>query len=274
MESDCPRYLERASRHVSQEEKFDPKTGFKQRNRDTEVEASIEDHCARFGLTPRDAVQLFPVLARRQALKRFLAHVELFKQTLGVPGDIAELGVFRGLGLFTWANLLEAYCVGDRTKIVFGFDNWAGFSKFSPQDGAMYEGAGKVIGGFNPGQYQAELDSAIGIFDSDRFIPQKKRIRLVPGDIEQTVRAFVDENQGVRFSLVHFDCDLYAPTKAALEAIWPRVSRGGVVMFDEYGIHDWPGEAKAVDEFFADKPGIKLQTFDWTNAPAAWVLKP
>jgi hypothetical protein len=43
--------------------------------------------------------------------------------------DIAELGMFRGLGLMTWANLLESYCIGDRTKIVYGFDNWKGFGK-------------------------------------------------------------------------------------------------------------------------------------------------
>jgi len=45
-------------------------------------------------------------------------------------------------------------------------------------------------------------------------------------------------------------------------------------MFDEYGIHDWPGETAAVDQFLADRPGLRLQTFDWTNAPAAWLVKP
>jgi hypothetical protein len=257
-----------------QNEKFDSTTGFKTSGSDVEIEQSIADHCAEFGISPLDAVRHFAVLARRQSLKRYLAHTELFKKTLGVPGDIAELGVFRGLGLFTWANLLEAYCIGDRTKMVFGFDNWTGFSSFSPQDGAHKENAGKVVGGFDPGRYKRELENAIKIFDRDRFIPHKPRIKLVEGDIEQTARSFADENPGIRFSLIHFDCDLYAPTQAALEALWPRVNRGGVVIFDEYGIHDWPGETAAVDEFFADKPEIRLQTFDWTNAPAAWLVKP
>ena len=259
---------------MSQNEKFDSTTGFKLSGGDADVEKSIAEHCAKFGLSPLDAVRHFAVLARRQQLKRFLAHSELFRRTLGVPGDIAELGVFRGIGLFTWANLLEAYCIGDRTKIVFGFDNWTGFSGFSPQDGVQKETAGKVVGGFDPGQYKAELENAIKIFDSDRFIPHKARIKLVEGDIEKTSRAFVQENPGVRFSLVHFDCDLYAPTKAALEAFWPRINRGGLVIFDEYGIHDWPGETAAVEEFFADKPEVKLETFDWTNTPAAWAVKP
>ena len=86
------------------------------------------------------------MLARRQALKRFLAHVELFKMTLDVPGDVAEFGVFRGFGLFTWANLLESYCIGDRTKVVYGFDNWQGFTGFSEQDSVPFADAGKTVG--------------------------------------------------------------------------------------------------------------------------------
>src|SRR5882757_7120099 len=111
--------------------KFD---GFKKMGIDADVEDAIKQHLAKHSIDPLDAVKLFPVLARRQLLKRFLAHVELFKMTLDVPGDIAELGVFRGLGLMTWANLLESYCIGDRTKIVYGFDNWQGFTDFSEQD--------------------------------------------------------------------------------------------------------------------------------------------
>jgi Macrocin-O-methyltransferase (TylF) len=256
------------------EARLDEASGSKLYSPDAEIERRIAEHCDSFGIGAADAVKLFPVLARRQHLKRFLAHTQLFQQTLNVPGDIAELGVYRGLGLMTWANLLEAFCIGDRTKMVFGFDNWAGFTGFSPQDGAEKTEAGKAIGGFNPADFKRELLSAIDIFDNDRFVPWKGRIKLIDGDIALTVPSFLSENPGVRFSLVHFDCDLYEPTRAALEAIWPRLSRGGILIFDEYGIHDWPGETAAVDQFLADKPDLRLQTFDWTNAPAAWLVKP
>jgi len=255
-------------------EAFDKGSGFKVYSPDAKVEAAIAEHCEKHGISPADAVKLFPVLARRQNLKRFLAHAELFKMTLDVPGDIAELGVFRGLGLMTWANLLEAYCIGDRTKTVIGFDNWSGFSGFSPEDGRQKAEAGKIVAGFDPSAFKAELAEAIAIFDSDRFVPWKPRINLVDGHIEQSVPKHLADNPGIRFSLVHFDCDLYAPTKAALDAIWPRVSRGGVVIFDEYSIHDWPGETKAVDEFLETQPSLMLRKFDWTNAPASWLSKP
>lgn len=237
---------------------------------DANIAQLLYEHCDGYEIDPLDSIKLFPVLARRQWLKRFLAHAELFKLTIDVPGDIAELGVYRGAGLFTWANLLEAYCIGDRTKVVYGFDNWQGFTELSPQDG-IPEGD-KVVGGFNPARYKNELQSAVEIFDADRFANWKPRIQLVEGPIEQTVRDFVDLHTGCRFSLVHFDCDLYAPTKAALEAIWPRVASGGVVLFDEYAMKEWPGETQAVDEFFADK-NVQLRKLTWNNTPGAYVVK-
>lgn len=253
---------------------IDQTDGFKKSSLDSTIELRLAEHCQTYDISPLDAVRHFAVLSRRQALKRFLAHTELFRMTMDVPGDIAELGVFRGNGLMTWANLLEAYCIGDRTKVVYGFDNWKGFSSLAPQDGHEDQHSGKVAGGFNPGRYLDELRDAIEIFDADRFIPMKPRIKLVEGDIEQSVPSFIESNPGVRFSLVHFDCDLYRPTRAALECLWDRVVRGGIVIFDEYAIADWPGESRAVDDFFIDKPDVRLRTFSWTNTPGAYLVKP
>lgn len=248
--------------------------GFQKSGSDEAVENALAQHCLKHNITPLDAVKLFPVLARRQWLKRFLAHSELFRHTLEVPGDIAELGVFRGLGLFTWANLLEAYTIGDRTKTVWGFDNWRGFTNLAPEDGEIVDSVQKHAGGFSPETFFLELQDAISIFDSDRFIPWKKRIKLVEGNIENSVPLVLKKFPGVRFSLVHFDCDLYQPTKIALEAIYSRVSRGGVIIFDEYSIVDWPGETQAVDEFLTQHSELSIRKLTWTNAPAGYLIKP
>jgi len=45
-------------------------------------------------------------------------------------------------------------------------------------------------------------------------------------------------------------------------------------LFDEYGIPEWPGETQAVDEWIKDKPELRLKTLTWTNAPAAFLIKP
>lgn len=247
--------------------------GLKKTGLDNEIEEDLKKHCEKYNINAVDALKMFSVLIRRQWLKRFLAHSDFFRKTLEIPGDIAELGVFRGLGLMTWANLLEAFCVGDRTKMVYGFDNWKGFTKIMTQDGGAIDYVNKSEGGFSPENFYDELKEAIAIFDKDRFIPWKARIRLIEGNIEETAWKFVEDNPGVRFSLIHFDCDIYKPTKAALDAFWPKLSRGGIMLFDEYAIHDWAGETQAVDDFLADKPGISVKKLSWTNVPAGYIVK-
>ncbi len=159
--------------------------GFKKTGLDEDIEENLIKHMEKYKIAPIDALKLFPVLARRQWLKRFLAHNEMFLKTLEVPGDIAELGVFRGQGLMTWANFLESYCISDRTKIVYGFDNWKGFVSISREDGADIDELQKFEGGFSPEAYYDELKDAIKIFDSDRFIPWKDRVKLVEGNISK-----------------------------------------------------------------------------------------
>ncbi len=246
--------------------------GFRKTGLDNEIEEALIEHCNKYNISPIEAIKLFPVLARRQWIKRFLAHHEMFVKTLEIPGDIAELGVFRGQGLMTWANFLESYCISDRTKIVYGFDNWKGFTSITDKDGSDIEDLQKYEGGFSPEDYYNELRNAIKIFDNDRFIPWKSRIKLIEGNIEETIPKFVKDNPGVRFSLVHFDCDMYEPTKIGLQYFWDRLSRGGIFLFDEYAIKDWPGETQAVDEFFADK-NVQIKKLQWNNVPAGYVIK-
>lgn len=253
---------------------FDAASGFKAYGHDAKINDMLDQHFEEFGLGPADVLKNWTTLVRRQNIKRFLLQSDLFRQTLDLPGDIAELGVYRGAGLLTWANLLEAFAIGDRTKTVYGFDNWAGFTGFQPEDGQEKPGAGKVVGGFNPANFRRELESAIKIFDADRFVPWKPRIKLIDGAVETTLPAFLEQEPGIRFSLVHFDMDVYEPTRVALDVLWDRVVPGGVLIFDEYGIPDWPGETRAVDAFLARHPGLRLETVSWTNSPAAWLVKP
>lgn len=243
---------------------FDGRTPYRE---DMDIEAAIDRQLE--GLRPSDVLQAFPIYARRVHLKRFLAHYELFRMIMDWPGDIVELGIYRGVSLMSWANFLEIHCMGDRQRKVWGFDNFTGLSALAPQDGMEQPSVGKVEGGYRDGGKM--LEEAIGIFDSDRFLPRKDRVTLVAGDICETVPQWTIDNPGVRISLLHFDCDLYKPTLTALKALWPLVVSGGVVAFDEYGIPPWEGESKAVDEFFGS---VQLQRFTWSSNPGAYVIKP
>ena len=192
--------------------------------------------------------------------------------SMHLPGDIVELGVYRGASLMAWANFLEVRNMGDRAKQVIGFDNWKGFTSFDKKDGKEDPRVNKVLSGYDATVFKDILEGAIAIYDKDRFISYKPRIILVSGDIEETVPQFVEKNSGLRISLLHIDCDLYQPTKTALEFLWPRVVNGGVVIFDDYGIRPWEGESTAADEYFEGK-NIVLRRLDWAMSPSAYIIK-
>lgn len=239
---------------------------------DDDIEKKLEEHFEKYSISKRELVRNFQIYARRVFLKRFLSHYQLYMKTVNLPGDIVELGVYRGLSLMSWANFLEIHNMGDRAKQVIGFDNWAGFKSFSGEDGAEDPRVNKIIGGYNGGEFKEILDDAIKIYDADRFIPHKPRIILVDGDIEESVPKFINENPGLTISLLHIDCDLYRPTKIAMENLWDRLVKGGVLILDDYGIRPWEGETRAINEFFEERD-VKIMRFEWSHFPGAFVVK-
>lgn len=241
---------------------------------DDQIEKKLENLFKKNAMSGMDILKNFPIFSRRVTLKKFIAHYELFRKIINLPGDIVELGVYKGLSLMSWANFLEIRNMGDRHKKVIGFDNFSGFTKFHSKDGNTNKKVNKVIGGFNSKNFEKTLLEAIKIFDEDRFIPYKKRVHIVKGNVEKTVTQYFKKNPGIRISLLHFDLDLYAPTLKTLKFLWPLVVNGGVVIFDEYGIPPWEGESKAVDEFLRKNDlKSKLKRFEWTSNPGAYLIK-
>jgi len=240
---------------------------------DEEVWQRIETVVGRAGHSLTDVLESFPVYARRVNITRFLAHYELYRKVSHLPGNLVDCGVYRGVSLFEWAKFLEIFHGGDRTRRVFGFDNFAGFTSLNEKDGPDYAHANKVQGGWDAGPFYEELKEHVEIFHQDSFVPRAKRIVLVEGDLTETARDFVADNPGFRISLLHLDVDLYEPTLAALEAFYPCVVSGGLVVFDEYGQTEWAGESKAAEEYFgADFPAI--EKFPFSSLPGAFFRKP
>ena len=72
--------------------------------------------------------------------------------------------------------------------------------------------------------------------------------------------------------MLHLDLDTYEGTKAALEAIYPVVSRSGDILMEEYGARGW-GESDAVDEFFSTRT-VNLQVVPHAYSPTPFAVKP
>lgn len=217
----------------------------------------------------------WPVYTKRILMTRFLAHFELFKMTMDLPGSIVELGVSRGVSFFSFHKFLEIFLPTDTSKKVYGFDSFEGLNNFHEHDGQTAHDAtnDKKVGGWSAENVEGEIFDLCALFNQDNILA-RERSRLIKGRIEDTLEKFLEETPGLRINLLHLDMDLYRPTYFALEHLWDLVVPGGVVVFDEYALPPWGGEAKAFDEFVAQrKLKVKLKKFSWCLTPTAYCIK-
>ncbi len=217
----------------------------------------------------------FPVFTPRFNLARFLAHYEIFKRIIEVPGVVVDLGVFRGGSTFTWAKLCEIFCPTDIRKTVIGFDTFSGFPKIGIEDGPEDPTQGVVAGGyFGGGSIEADLALAQEAMNHDRHLRHKNRIEIVKGDVCETIPKFVFERgEGLKVALLNLDLDLCEPTRVALEYFVPKMARGGIIVVDEYAVDTFGGETKAVDEYFVKNFGKRPRVikFPWHSNPTGFI---
>ena len=173
--------------------------------------------------------------------RRLLHFERLMQQIQGVDGRIVECGVGPGRAIFAFSVISESL---GRPREIWGYDTFEGMPPPQEQEGS--ENAHKGGWWSYSREHVRELLRLHGIEES--FIRDK--ITFVPGDLRDTLPSY----DGAPIALLHLDVDFYASYKSALEFLYPHLSKGGIVAFDEYGSATWIGATRATDEFFADRP--------------------
>lgn len=87
-----------------------------------------------------------------------------------------------------------------------------------------------------------------------QIIGQNNFIRFHKGFIPDTFKKLETE----KISFAHIDVDLYKSVMDCCNFIYPRLSIGGIIIFDDYGAPSCPGATKAINDFFRDKPNVPL----------------
>lgn len=199
-----------------------------------------------------------------ERLRKLLVRADLLQSVLSLPGDVVECGVFKGAGVMTWLKLLQIYDAGSHRRVV-GFDTFDAFARADAAD------AGSVAS-FVRESAHAGTDPAALVAMAVRAGIDANRLELVAGEIQASACEYAARNPGFRIALLHMDLDLGEPTFAALTALWPRVVRGGLVVFDEYAVPRW-SESDGVDRFLADRD-LRLQVVPHARTPTAMLVKP
>ena len=196
----------------------------------------------------------FYLTSDKTRLSKLLAHYELYKMILDLPGAVVECGVFKGASLVRFATF-RALMGSNYSRPIIGFDIFGDFpdTEFEadkPYRERFVDGAGL---------------SSISVEQLTDVLARKgldENVTLVPGDITRTVPAYAADNPHLKIALLNLDTDVYEPAVTILEQFWDRIVPGGVLILDDYGT--FPGETKAVDDFFKDRARIRKFNFAMT----------
>lgn len=184
-----------------------------------------------------------------------LAQYEAFKATIPVPGAIVECGVFKGASFCRLALMRELFC-NPTGKDLIGFDT---FDRYFPADyGRDVELRANLIAA--AGEHGISRDDLMDTLEDAECYTFN--VRLVAGDICETVPSFVSQYPELKISLLNLDVDFYPAAKTVLEHLWPRVSQGGLMLIDDYGVFE--GETRAVDEYFQGKAKIRRMSYAYS----------
>lgn len=208
-------------------------------------------------------IDAFPKYATRQSIAKFLTKYEIFNQILHVNGSIVEAGVLHGGGTLTWAKLSSILEPTNHTRKIIGFDTFDGFPSVDEKDTHGNDGTLTKIGELQGSSLESVL-KAVEVYDKNRPLNHIPKVELVKGDIAKTAGKYLEDNPHLVVSLLYLDVDLYEPTIIMLEKFVPRMPKGGIIVFDELNAKMFPGETRAVEEYFGLN-NIRIERFPFDS---------
>jgi len=160
-----------------------------------------------------------------------------------INGDIVECGVWRGGSSMITALTLKN--LKDIERSIYLYDTYKGMSKPTEKDrvDAMEKWERRNNPSFNEWCYAPLEDVRRNMFSTQ--YPQDKLI-FVEGEVEQTIPSNIPE----KISVLRLDTDWYQSTYHELVHLYPKLTRGGVLIIDDYGHHE--GARRAVDKYFEE----------------------
>jgi O-methyltransferase len=158
-------------------------------------------------------------------------------ETQQIEGDIVEFGCYVG----NTARLMS----GISKKQVHVYDSFEGL----PSTFENYAGEMRV-----------PYDALIATFKRDNI-----RLPIINQGWFSDIKP---EQVPDKISFAHLDGDLYDSTMQPLNLIYDKMSRGGIILIDDYGAEKWYGVEKAVTEFFGDKPETVVALQGIQGAPS------
>jgi O-methyltransferase len=147
-------------------------------------------------------------------------------------GELLEVGSWRG-----GSGALIASAVAGSSRTVYLADTFSGVVKAGKRD-TYYTGGEHA--NTSPRRVRGLL-KRMGL----------NNVKLLVGVFPEDTAGRISEE---RFAFCHIDVDVYRSAKDTFQWVWPRLTPGGVVVFDDYGFYGCEGVTSFVEELRATEP--------------------
>ena len=164
-------------------------------------------------LTPISAIKIYKIV----------------KQLEKIPGDIAEVGVYRGGSACIIKEVSK--------KPLHLFDTFTGLPTLDKKDDSSR---------FTKKQFDTDFQEV------KKNLSKYSEVYFYKGLFPDTAGPVKDK----KFSFVHLDVDLYQSTLDSLKFFYPRMNKGGIIISHDYTYSK--GVRSAFDEFLSGKPEIAV----------------
>jgi O-methyltransferase len=185
----------------------------------------------------------------REALFSLIRAFEYLTKN-NILGAFVECGVWKGGSVMAMALALDR--LGQESSDIYLFDTFRGMPASNNFD--------VDLEGNRERWYREESDQYIHAGKGERWnavslnevqrniqsISSRQRFHYQDGLVEDTIPATAPQ----QIALLRLDTDFYASTRHELDHLYPRLSKGGVLIVDDYG--HFLGARKAVDEYIAE----------------------
>lgn len=220
--------------------KLKRKLGFLPNNtipKDLEVEhdfLSIYSKCKPYTMTS---------IERMFSLYKAVSHVTQHN----VEGDFVECGVWKG-----GSSMLAAYTFlsNNSARNMYLYDTYEGMSDPKEEDKDMYGNKADEL--LNTSDKND--DNSIWCYSGLNEVKQnlystefpKEKLNFIQGKVEETIPAIVPD----KIAILRLDTDWFESTYHELVHLYPKLSKNGILIIDDYGY--WQGARKAVDQYFGE----------------------
>lgn len=213
----------------------------------TNEEKKLMTDCSQFSMTG---------YTRMWAIIQAMKHIN----HNSIEGDLVECGIWKGGNIALIRLLADTYKFN---KTVYGFDTFDGMPDATDQDDDLYGNSSiKAMADAIKKESIQNIHAYAGIEqvqENLKSLGVVSGVKLIKGMVENTLSEAANLPSSI--SLLRLDTDWYSSTKKELEVLYPRLSKGGVLVIDDYG--HFKGARKAVDEYFQNQ-NIWLHYVDYT----------